>query len=363
MKRFLITPLNWGLGHATRCMPVIDYLLQRQCEVVIASDGNALQFLKKEYPALEFFELPGYNITYPEGSNMAFKMMLQLPLLIKAVSAEHRTIETLFENMKFDVVISDNRYGCYYKNAYSVFITHQINIQTPQHLNWFKPVIKNINLNRIANFNECWIPDFAEVVNLSGNLSHGTDEVNNSFFTGPLSRFYNRKKISHTEPAEQNQTAILCLISGPEPQRSVFEKMILEQSKHLKVKTDIACGRAGEYSHYMLNDFVKVHSSLNSDAVYELMNKASVVICRSGYTTIMELAATAKKAVLIPTPGQTEQEYLAEKFFNENIYYTQKQHEFDLQKALGQVQQFPGIKMENDFAVMKNRIDFLLNNN
>jgi len=360
MKRILITPLNWGLGHATRCMPVIDYLLQRQCEVLIASDGNALQFLKREYPSVEFFELPGYNITYPEGNKMAFKMMLQLPLLIKAVSEEHKTIEALFEKKKFDAIISDNRYGCFHKNAYSVFITHQLNIQTPPHLNWFKPVVKKINLNRIANYNECWIPDFAGDVNLSGNLSHGTDEANNLFFAGPLSRFYNRIKFNAYESTEPKHTALLCLISGPEPQRSVFEKMILEQSKHLKVKTDIVCGRAGEYNQYMLNDFVKVHASLNSDAVFELMNEASIVICRSGYTTIMELAATGKKAVLIPTPGQTEQEYLAKKFFVEKVFYKQNQNEFDLQKALLQVQHFSGIKMENDFAVMKNRIDFLL---
>ena len=289
---------------------------------------------------------------------MALKMMLQLPLLVKAVNAEHKAIERLIQKQQFDIIISDNRYGCYNKKAYNVFITHQLNIQTPAHLRWLNPVIRQINKNRTSNFNECWVPDFQNQNNLSGDLSHGNFVSESVFYVGPLSRFY--EKTDNRFAGEKDIAPILILISGPEPQRTIFEKLVLSQAGNLKVPTHIVCGRPGNYETYHLNDFIQVYSRLDSGSVYDLMQKAEVVICRSGYTTIMELAATGKHATLIPTPGQTEQEYLAKKFLGEKIYNCQSQNVFNLEKAINDAGNFSGLRIENNFELLHKRLDEIL---
>lgn len=171
-KKILICPLNWGLGHATRCVPVINSFLKQGAEVFLASDGVALEFLKKEFPLLTVFQLPEYNVQYQQSGNMTIGILLQSPKIFMAISKERKAIEKIIQENNIDVVVSDNRYGCYSKKIKSVFITHQLFIQTPVALGFLKPLINYINNHYIKKYSAVWVPDVASENNLSGKLSH-----------------------------------------------------------------------------------------------------------------------------------------------------------------------------------------------
>jgi UDP:flavonoid glycosyltransferase YjiC (YdhE family) len=171
-KRILIAPLNWGLGHATRCIPIINELLHQNCEVLLASDGRALNLLKKEFPTLPHFKLPSYDIHYPTKS-MILNLAYQGPKIIQTIWQEKKVIEKLIETEQIDIILSDNRFVFYSKKIKSIFITHQINIKTP--ISFFDQFIAIINHYLIKKFDECWIPDFENNPNLAGSLAHKTN--------------------------------------------------------------------------------------------------------------------------------------------------------------------------------------------
>ena len=393
MKKVLVAPLNWGLGHATRSIPVINELLKQGAEVFIASDGNALQLLKLEFPRLTFFELPSYNITYGSGNTMIFEMFKIFKNSKNAMAAEHEVLQKLIAEYHFDLIISDNRYGIWNSKIHSVFITHQINIQLPAYLKWLQPLLLNSNLKQLSNFNECWIPDNETDANLSGALSHNCKLPDNTYYIGLLSRFFSFQpsvfswllKKSNLETAsepenERLQTAhcklqtplptascplpfndyqLLILLSGPEPQRTIFEKLISRQVQEVKYKTLIVQGLTQQQEVKQLNEKVTMISYLTASDMYTYITSAEIVISRSGYSTIMDLAATNCKALLVPTPGQTEQEYLANKLNNEGVFYAVKQADFkiaDVEKA----KTFKGLKSENNVKIMEQRIKLLL---
>ena len=193
-KKILITPLNWGIGHATRCIPIIQLLLQNKAEVFVASDGAALLFLKEEFPALIFFELPAYNPIYPSGENMVLKMAMQLPKFTHAILQEQKAVQKIVKENKIDLVISDNRYGCYTKDCTCIFMTHQLSILMPKAAAVLGKMINYLNQKQIEKFDQLWIPDFEDKRNLSGDLSFGT--IRNKKFIGQLSRF---KKQNNSE--------------------------------------------------------------------------------------------------------------------------------------------------------------------
>lgn len=380
MKKILVAPLNWGLGHATRCIPVINELITQGAEVSIGSDGNALSLLKKEFPQLTFLELPSYNISYGSGDNMVFKMLSNYPKIRKAIALEHEALKDIQNKNHFDVIISDNRYGMWHEDTHNIFITHQINIQVPKHLKWLQPLLLNYNLKQISNFNECWIPDAEGDENLSGDLSHNCKLPASSYYIGSLSRFFKEQgarskeqidnspnTITHwPEPDEANLRMpvspgpLLIILSGPEPQRSAFEKMIIDQVKTVSVKTLIVQGLTEKNEDQQLSENVRMISYLTSAHLFEKIKEAEIIISRSGYSTIMDLAACEKKAILVPTPGQTEQEYLSERFLKKNIFYSAMQNDLDLKGALIKSKKFAGLNMPVNGHLLKERIMQLL---
>lgn len=333
-KRILVTPLNWGLGHATRCIPIIEALLARNFEVFLASDGRAYKLLAKEFINLKIVEIPGYNVTY-KTSNMMFNMTTQLPKIISSIYKEHRAIEEFVEKNDIDLIISDNRYGCYSSKTKNIFITHQLNIKIP--LRPFETMISYLNQKMIERFDLCWIPDFPGQDNLSGSLSRGVHNEN-VHYIGPLSRM---KKIR----VKQEYDAIVVL-SGPEPQRTKFEEKILEQAKLLSEKILLVKGQTECNEQYSIGN-IDVISYLTSRELNRYMMKSDVVISRSGYSTIMDLLYLGKKAILIPTPGQTEQVYLANRLHKKKIFYTQSQDKLDLFTALEEVENFSGLNSKD----------------
>ncbi len=329
-KRILITPLDWGLGHATRCISIIRLLLDKGHEVCIATSGLALPLLKQEFPHLSFFELPSYQARYSATLPLMMKVFLQSPYFLRVIQQEHTIIEKLVAEQGIDVILSDNRYGCYSQKAKSIFITHQLTLQMPTGLRWLQGLVNYFNHRLIRKFEVCWVPDF-RTNPITGALTHTTDvEVT---FIGMLSRFHKR------EVSAPKKYDLLVLLSGPEPQRSLLEKLVLQQVKEYTGKVLLVRGLPN--TNETLADVENVNH-LSSHELQAALEASSLVLARSGYTTIMDLYFLEKKAIFIPTPGQTEQEYLAKQLSERDIAFSMKQEEFDLIKALEASKSFKG---------------------
>ncbi|MEO6883359.1 MAG: glycosyltransferase [Bacteroidia bacterium] len=343
-KRILVCPLDWGLGHATRCIPIIRFLQQKNMGVIIAADKAPLELLKKEFPDLEFIRFSGYEITYPDKDFMVLKMLSQIPKIIRKIKSEHAQLEKIIFKNRIDAVISDNRYGLWTKKIPSVFITHQLTIQTP----FGKKALRKIIFSYLQKYDECWIPDVAEKNNLSGNLSHGIDLLPNIYFIGPLSRF-------EKKPSEKIifQYDVMVIISGPEPQRTTFEQLIFEQLKNTSLKAIVVRGIPESTEKINLSENVKIFSHLNSEEMQSYISASEIIISRSGYSTIMDLARLEKKAVLIPTPGQTEQEYLANYLSAQKIIFSVEQNKFNLQNAILEAYKTKGFTSSENYFLFE----------
>jgi uncharacterized protein (TIGR00661 family) len=342
-KKILVCPLDWGLGHATRLVPVIDQLLKLGADVFIGADNRPFAYLRQRFPECTFIQLPGFSVRYPANGSMALAMIKSYPEMLSTSKKAKLLLEEIIKENKIDIVISDNRYELSSDLAYCVFITHQLNIQTPGLSKVGKPFItKKIN-SYIRNFDELWIPDFEKEPSLSGKLSHNLKlPVNNFHFVGPLSRF----SLVKAKPSSE-KPGLLVLLSGPEPQRTLLEELLINQAVHSGIKTTILQGKP-ESAGSSENRNVKLISHLPDDELVWLIKEAKTIISRPGYSTIMDLAVLGRKAIFIPTPGQTEQEYLANRFMKTGICYYSNQSGFKLDEALKQSEQFIG------FAPIKN---------
>jgi len=350
-KRILICPLDWGLGHATRCIPVIRLLLKKNAEVIIAGEGASLELLKKEFPQLSFIVLKGFNISYPNKGSMILKMIFSIPKIIAGIFREHQALKKIISQNKIDIIISDNRYGLWNKNIKSIFITHQLMIKTP----FAEKLVHRLVLFFVKKYDECWIPDVETSVNLSGDLSHKYPVTKNTFFVGTLSRF----EAAGETPVYNYD--VLAIVSGPEPQRSIFEKKIIEQLKQTRLKTLVVCGKPQLNQSKETIDTITLLSHLNSDEMEKAILQSKIIIARSGYSTIMDMAVLGKKVIFVPTPGQTEQEYLAEKFMQNKLAFAQTQALFNLQQALIEIKNYNGFEYVENKKLLKQKIDSLFN--
>jgi uncharacterized protein (TIGR00661 family) len=318
-KRILIAPLNWGLGHATRCIPIINALIEHKYIPVIASDGMALGLLKKEFPDLEYLELPAYNITYPKNRHLfKLKLLQHSPKLLKVIKAEKKVIEQFVETHQIDGIISDNRLGVYSKKVPSVFMTHQLQVLSGN-TTW---ISTKLHLKIIEKFNECWVPDCKGIPNLSGELGHLNNRNIAVKYIGPLSRF-NKKEL----PIKND---IMVLLSGPEPQRTLLEEKLLNELEHYSGTVLFVRGVVEDNELVETRNHLTIHNYMTSDLLETSLNESNLIISRSGYTTIMDLAKLGKKAFFIPTPGQFEQEYLAERLNKQKVIPCSNQDDFSL---------------------------------
>jgi uncharacterized protein (TIGR00661 family) len=336
-KRILVAPLNWGIGHACRCIPIIKALLKNNFEVVLASDQEALLLLQKEFPFLESVALPAYNISYStEKKQFKIHLIKQLPKIYLAIKAEHKATKQIIKDFKIDVLISDNRLGVYSKNIPSVFITHQLNVLSGSTTFLSSKFHKYF----IKKFKECWIPDFENSPNLSGKLSHFSAKKQPIpiKYIGALSRFY-------LKPIDIKYD-ILVLLSGPEPQRSLLAEKLLKELKISSKKIVFVRGKIEEKQTVTTEGSISIYNFLGSEDLQTILNETDLVICRSGYTSIMDLAKLQKRAFFIPTPGQFEQEYLADHLEQLNIAPFCEQEEFNLDQ-LKRLESYKGFKNLN----------------
>jgi len=300
-KNILIAPLNWGLGHATRCIPIIKDLQQQGHRIIIASDGGALKLLQDEFPELEFEKLPAYRITYAKHSWLnRWHLLKQVPHIIWTMKKEQRLTDKLIKKHQLDLIISDNRFGVFSKEVKSIYITHQLKVLS----GWTTKLTTWIHAKIYNKYNEIWVPDVAGKPNLSGKLSHFSKSINNKIkYIGILSRMKSKNL-----PKKYD---VLAILSGPEPQRSQLENILLEKFKTLNFKIALVRGVVDNKKYVENQHDITTFNYVTGKELELLINQSEAVICRSGYTSIMDMAVMRKKVLMIPTPGQDEQQYLA----------------------------------------------------
>lgn len=334
-KNILVAPLNWGLGHATRCIPIINKLIEKGYTPILASDGDALALLKKEFPDLEYHELPSYKIRYAKkGRFFKYKLLLHMPQLISAVLKETKQVKQLAQQLNLSGIISDNRLGVYHYTIPSVYITHQQTVLSGNSTAFTSHLHRNV----IAKYYECWVPDLSGSDNFSGLLGHPKTAIPNTKYIGILSRF---KKIAVTQTYDY-----LVLLSGPEPQRSILEQKLLNEFKSCEKNILFIQGIIKSEQTVTVKQNMMIYNFMTSHQLEEAINKSKLVIARSGYTTIMDLAKIGKKAFFIPTPGQFEQLYLAKKMKESNYAPYALQDEFSL-KNLNDIETYDGLSVKN----------------
>ncbi len=324
--RILVAPLDWGLGHATRCIPIIKELIQLNCTVLIAGDHSIYSLLKKEFPTTVFLRFKGYEIKYSRHKKyLILKIFLQLPKILSSIWRENKWIKKMVKEDAIDAIISDNRLGMFSKKIPSIYITHQLFIKTGNIFT--ENIAQRIHYHYIKKYKECWVPDYKED-GLAGVLSHPKRIPENVDYIGPLSRL---TPLQNIEPIYD----LLVLLSGPEPQRTIFENQVLAQLKKISGSIFLARGLPIEKDNLNLNSkSIKVVNHVGGEGLNKIISQSKLVVARCGYTTVMDLAAMKKPAILIPTPGQTEQEYLAEYLLKKKFFLTAPQEEFFLSDLL-----------------------------
>lgn len=329
--KILLAPLNWGLGHASRCVPLVQRLLDEGHEVVLGGDGDSLTLLRKHFPKLRYVYLAPLNLRYSPGKRQVWAVMKMLPQLIRWAIRDHEMLKAVLREERFDQVISDNRFGLYVSpkpktsKPQTVYITHQLRIRLPRGWRWAEPIAARLHARVYTRYNKVWIPDRAEPENsLAGELSRIPSSFHLSPFTfeyiGPLSRFAGSQN-NQSIPNNQNY-AVVAVLSGLEPQRTQLEKEIVERYMGKEEKVLIVQGLPAKPQLRVTHKNITILPYMNDAELAQALRSASHIIARSGYSTIMDLEALGllttnsqlptARIELIPTPGQPEQEYLSE---------------------------------------------------
>lgn len=321
--RILVAPLDWGLGHAARCVPLIRALLEHGATPVIGADKGPLALLAAEFPQLEQAKIPGMEVRYARGKSMAWMLARQFPAMLRQIRAEHAWLEMHRQALQLDAVISDQRFGLHATALASVLITHQLFPFTPA----AQGLARKINLRHIAPFQRCWIPDVPEPPGLAGELSHGPNLPANAHYIGPLSRFENA-----VPPNTPDAWRVVAVISGPEPQRGMLETMLLQQLQAIDGPHLLVTGRPGRQESR--SGTVDMVGHLPSPDLHAALLHAELIVGRTGYSTLMDLATLGRGALLVPTPGQPEQEYLGRLHGLRGIHMVQDQQHLNIAAAL-----------------------------
>lgn len=322
---------------------------------MIAASGRSASFLRQEFPQLDIVPAVSYGISYPGRGAMALHMSRQLPAVMRAIRKEHQELDGLISQYHIGAVISDNRFGMWSERVPSVYITHQLAIKAPGIFSFAEGLLYRLHKSHIRHFHECWIPDIIYDGGLSGDLAHLRKSPIPSYFIGPQSRFSLPEKVyGHME------YDLMVIISGPEPQRGIFEAKVLEQLRDSHYRALVLLGKPGAQheSHDTGNTVVRAHMA--TPELQQAMLSSGLVICRPGYSSIMDLAILGKAAAFVPTPGQTEQEYLAAYHLKKHHYYSISQKEFNLAAVVKASRNYPGLLIPRQQEALEHRVGELL---
>ena len=329
--KILVAPLNWGLGHASRCVPLIQRFLNEGHEVVLGGDGESLTLLRKHFPKLRYTYLAPLHLRYSAGKRQVWAILRALPKIILWAYKDHVMLRALLKEEPFDLIISDNRFGFYCRNTECVYLTHQLHIMLPKGWRWAEGIASRLHARIYTRFNKVWVPDYEDPArSLAGELSHPQSSILNSKisilnsqfsilkYIGPLSRFkgYNDVRNGHEMVTE---TAVV--LSGLEPQRTILEREIIDRYAGKEEQVLIVQGLMHRPNTRIKRGNITLVPTMSDAELAKALLGAKHIIARSGYSTIMDLEALGLLKAngqqptadieLIPTPGQPEQVYLA----------------------------------------------------
>lgn len=334
-RQVFLVPLNWGLGHVTRSVPIIKNFRDRGDFVLVGGSPSQLAIINQELPDIETIKFPHLKVKFNGKRNILISFLIQLPAFLIQILREHFAVKKVIRKFNIDLIVSDNCFGLWNKNIESIIITHQLNIILPDRLKLLTNPVNWINHRFIQKFDACWIPDVENHEGFSGKLSHDIKINIKTEYLGILSRFQGLIKTDKTI-FSNHRKKLLILISGPENQRSIFEQTIKDQLGYVSKEYEYLIVRGLPEDH---SDCLPGwHNHLPSGELMEVILSADAIICRSGYSTIMDLLTLHKTALLVPTPGQSEQEYLAEYLSSRDLFCTMNQNEFELIPALEKIQ-------------------------
>ena len=313
--KILIAPLNWGLGHATRCIPLIRQYIAQGDDVVLGGDGESIMLLRRTFPNLRFLDLPSLNLCYAHNTQQRGFYIRALLTLIRFTIADHYYLRQRLAIEHFDLVISDNRFGFFSRATRCVYITHQLYVRLPKRLVCFEPIARALHACIYKRYHEVWVPDYADHNNnLAGKLAHGYRFDRKAKYIGPLSRF--TTSIAHLSDSRSDiQYPVIAILSGLEPHRTLFEQELIKRFRDSRVPVLIIRGKVSGPMTTTHIGAVTMVPYMHDNQLLPLMQQAQKIIVRSGYSTIMDLSVLnlLAKAEFHPTPGQSEQEYLAYK--------------------------------------------------
>jgi UDP-N-acetylglucosamine:LPS N-acetylglucosamine transferase len=316
-KRILLSPLNWGLGHVTRTIPIIQAFIQSQNEVIICCDSDQEEIYRKYFPELWYVYHKGYPFSFKGKGNWSLDIMRHVFSLNDFLAEEKKRVDQLVEKFNPDLVISDQRFGFLSVKVKSIIISHQLNLP----LNRLNIAGKLLNKRMLNRFDEIWIPDNG-AERLSGDLSNGANSK--SYFIGTCSRFH-YDAIDKYLP-RQKTYKYLGIVSGPSPYSDLFLADLIQKFSKLEDKCSIISHVKGDLNS--IGDNVDFFLRPDHELFLKTLLKSDTVISRSGYTTLMDIIETGNKAIFIPTKGQKEQVYLAKHLRNRDRWYFCSEEEF-----------------------------------
>jgi uncharacterized protein (TIGR00661 family) len=326
-KKILYAVLHWGLGHATRSVPLMRKELNSGNELYIASSGAAAELLKQAFPNQIHLPLPDYKITYPSAS-LLWNAMQNYPRVRRAIKKENDVVAKYVSQYGIDQIISDNALGAWHKDLPSILISHQLRLPHPFGSLWDAIVQKRYSAF-LQHFSEFWVPDYAGEDNLSGALSHGLTTKQKIHYVGPQSQLWRK----HAQAAGE-RFDYLFILSGPEPARSQWEHQLLELIPSLPGKVALVRGAPQKSGNSPLAKNMVLYNRINAEQLLGLIQSSKTLICRSGYSSLMDMHLLDRKAILVPTPGQPEQEYLAHYHAGKGQFMAIKQQELRAQTII-----------------------------
>ncbi len=324
-KTVVFAPLNWGLGHASRIVPLIKQYQKGGWKIILASNGSAHQFLKIEFPELELIKINSKPLIYSKYPFLLFHLFHLLFPFLRNINKDQHFINELFNQRNIDLIISDNRYGFFHPQIKSIIISHQLQLAIPKFLKWSQSIIQKRINSWISQFDECWIMDSENHI-LAGQLSKPKNLNIPIKYLGLQSRLI-------PEPLKQDIDFLL-ILSGLEPQRSILENLIIKIFQNTNKKLIIV---GGQFEKNIVLKKIEYLNFASTQELNQLLNRTKWVVARSGYSTIMDLIKLNKNAILIPTPGQPEQEYLAQLHSNNPNFRITKDNFGSIQNCISKI--------------------------
>lgn len=327
--RILVSPLEWGLGHATRLTRMIRILQEHHFEVILAADGLPFNFLSEQFPDLILERLPMKQIRYSKGSQGFFiRLLLQLPGLFFSIKNSRKRLQELVDQYQPDFILSDNRYGFRHPDVPSVFVTHQLRPMPPKAFRFFQSAFGRFHLWMLRGYDFIWVSDFDGEDNVAGALSRIPWKNNKIRYIGPLSWLSDCDPVP---PKAERAPDLLFLLSGPEPQRELLEQHIIQHFQGFSKPMVLLQGLPQEKGlPHQEKDVggIRILNHLPGNQILWYLQNAKKIVCRAGVVTVFDLVVLGIPAILIPSPGQTEQEYVAHRLHQKGYFQEVPQSEF-----------------------------------